>query len=155
MLSFNQFLMSSGNAAGSELRVEEQVTLIPSAWHRMKPMALPHHSYLLTSLQVTSLAVRSQVFLTSDAQYLWPPWCDFSLAKDWFIFLPLGRAQFGATFPKVLLLPHKLAKSLPDRCSQGLKVGFGSTQYSESGWAASLLHQLKLVEWDEWNCAKV
>lgn len=44
MLSFNQVLMSLGNAAGSEQRVEERGVLIPSARQRMTPMASPRRN---------------------------------------------------------------------------------------------------------------
>lgn len=148
MLSFNQVVMSLGTAARSEKRVEEQVILIPSAWHRMMTMALPHHGLPpctppgnSSSSQWSHPGCLAGWFITplaslDSATCLWHRADPCFFHQEEYIL-----EQHSPTIP----VTPNLAKFLAAKYLQGLKVGFSSTQYFEIGCPASLLCQLKEI----------
>lgn len=116
--------MSLGNAAGSEQRVEERVVLIPSAWHRMMPMALLSHSVppwtpqgrRCSSQWLFGWPIHNTSGLPSWVSCLW------QRAGPRFLPSSTAKLQFGASFTNYFCCSHNLAKFLAARCSQGLKV---------------------------------
>lgn len=157
MLSFNQVLMSSGNAAGSEQEVEERGCTDPIclAQDDANGIASPRSPSLHPSRWQLQLSVEGSWlfgwFILNTSSLL--NWCDLSLAKDQSMLLPLGKAQFGAAFNNYSCCPHNLTKFLPARCSQGLKVGFSSTQYFENVWLNRMASISSMAAKGNWNAA--